>query len=316
VVPLRTYLEDTYGNIIRFVYRYLPLMSIHDKAIIAAEAAEAAGAQGKFWEMYELLYSRQADWAGLSAEDQVIIPKLTEYAAELGLDTERFQQELSGHIYRDAIVAGYEAFAQINPRLATPTFAVNNVFVQANEIEPVINLILLQDRMYTEPPPQVIDSEKDYTATIRTDRGDIVIELYADKAPVTVNSFVFLAQDGWYDGVTFHRVLPGFVAQSGDPTGSGGGYPGYRCSDEIYPTLKFDEPGVVGMASSGPDTDTVGSQFFITYDAIPELDGKYTIIGRVIQGMDVAESLTPRDPSQGAGLPPGDVIQTIIIEEK
>lgn len=316
MVPLRTYLEDTYGDNIRFVYRHLPLMSIHDKALIAAEAADAAGAQDKFWEMYELLYSRQGEWAGLPGEDQAIIPKLTEYAAELGLDTERFEQELNDHIYRDKIVADYEAFGQINPRIATPTFAVNSIFVQGNQIETVINLILMQDRMYTEAPPQVIDSKKDYVATIRTERGDIVIELYADKAPVTVNSFVFLAQGGWYDGVAFHRVIPGFVAQSGDPTGSGGGYPGYRCSDEIYPTLKFDKAGVVGMASGGPGTDTVGSQFFITYDAIPDLDGNYTIIGQVIEGMDVAESLTPRDPSQGAGLPPGDVIQTIIIEEK
>ena len=125
-----------------------------------------------------------------------------------------------------------------------------------------------------------------------------------------------MAQDGWYDGVAFHRVIPGFVAQAGDQTGSGGGHPGYRCSDEIYPTLKFDEPGVVGMASSGPGTDTVGSQFFITYDATPDLDGNYTIIGRVVEGMSVAESLTPRDPSQGMALPPGDVIQTITIEEK
>ncbi len=316
MLPLRTYLEDTYGENVRFVYRHLPLMSIHDKSTIAAETAEAAGAQGKFWEMYELLYNRQGDWAGLPGEDQVIIPKMVEYAAELGLDTERFQQELGDHIYRDKIIADYEAFGQINPQIATPTFVVNNVFVQGNQIETLINLILMQDRMYTEAPPQVTDSKKDYTATIRTERGDIVIELYADKAPVTVNSFVFLAQDGWYDDVIFHRVIPGFVAQTGDPTGSGGGYPGYRCSDEIYPTLKFDKAGVVGMASSGPGTDTVGSQFFITYGAIPELDGNYTIIGRVIEGMDVAESLTPRDPSQGMALPPGDVIQTIIIEEK
>jgi cyclophilin family peptidyl-prolyl cis-trans isomerase len=316
VAPLRTYLEDTYGDTIRFVYRYLPLMSIHDKAVISAEAAEAAGAQNKFWEMYELLYNRQAEWAALPGEGDAIIPQLTEYAAELGLDTEQFEQALSNHVYHDEIIAGYEAFAEINPRLATPTFAVNNVFVQANQVESLINLILLQDQMYPEPPPQVIDPEKDYTATIHTQRGDIVIDLYDDKAPVTVNSFVFLAQNGWYDNVTFYRVIPGFVAQTGDPTDSGGGYPGYRCSDEIYPTLKFDEPGVVGMASSGPGTDTVGSQFFITYDALPDLDGNYTIIGQVIEGMDVAESLTPRDPSQGAGiLPSGDVIQTITIEE-
>jgi cyclophilin family peptidyl-prolyl cis-trans isomerase len=316
VLPLRTYLEDTYGNTIRFVYRYLPLMSIHDKALIASEAAEAASAQGQFWEMYELLYNRQADWAGLSAEDDVIIPKMTEYAAELGLDTERFQQELNDHVYRDKIVADYEAYGQINSQIATPTFAVNNVFVSAGQVEALINLILLQGRMYTEAPPQVIDPGKDYTATIRTERGDIVIELYADKAPVTVNSFVFLAQEGWYDGVEFHRVIPSFVAQTGDPTNSGIGYPGYRCSDEIYPTLKFDKAGVVGMASSGPGTDSVGSQFFVTYGAIPELDGNYTIIGQVTQGMDVVENLTPRDPSQSMALPPGDVIETILIEEQ
>jgi cyclophilin family peptidyl-prolyl cis-trans isomerase len=315
MLPLRTYLEDTYGENVRFVYRHLPLTSLHDKAVIAAEASEAASAQGKFWEMYELLYERQGEWAALSAEDGVIIPKLVEYAAELGLDTGRFQQELSDHIYRDKIIADYEAFSQYG-RLSTPTFAVNNIFTSANQIGSVISLIGIQDRMYSAAPPQVIDSKKDYTATIRTARGDIVIELYANKAPVTVNSFAFLARNGWYDGVTFHRVLPDFVAQSGDPSGGGGGYPGYRCSDEIYPTLKFDKPGVVGMASSGPGTDTVGSQFFITYKAIPELDGNYTIIGQVVKGMDVAQSLTPRDPSQSMGLPPGDVIQTIIIEEK
>ncbi|MBN1812693.1 MAG: peptidylprolyl isomerase [Anaerolineae bacterium] len=309
------HLEDAYGDKVRVAYRHLPLISIHDKAVITAEASEAAGAQGQFFEMHDLLYERQGDWVGLSGEDEVIIPKMVEYAAELGLDTERFQQELNDHIYRDKILADYEAYGQFG-RLATPTYAVNNVFVSANEVSMVIDLTLMQDRMYTDTPPQIIDPKKDYTATIHTERGDIVIELYADKAPVTVNSFVFLAQSGWYDDVAFHRVIPGFVAQSGDPTGSGGGYPGYRCSDEIYPTLKFDKAGVVGMASSGPGTDTVGSQFFITYDAIPDLDDNYTIIGQVIEGMDVAESLTPRDPGQGMALPPGDVIQTITIEEK
>lgn len=315
VAKLRTHLEDAYGDQVSMAYRHLTLISIHDKAVITAEAAEAAGAQGKFFEMHDLLYERQEDWTGLSAEDDVIIPKMVEYAAELGLDTERFQQELKDHIYRDKIIADYEAYGEYG-RLATPTYAVNNVFVSANEVETVINLILLQDRTYDTAPPQVIDTDKDYTATIRTARGDIVIELYDDKAPVTVNSFVFLARDGWYDGVTFHRVIPGFVAQAGDPSGGGGGYPGYRCSDEIYPTLKFDGPGVVGMASSGPGTNTVGSQFFITYAAQPDLDGNYTIIGRVVEGMDVAESLTPRDPSQGTGPLKGDVIETITIQEK
>lgn len=301
------HLEDAYGDKVRVAYRHLPLISLHDKAVITAEAAEAAGAQGQFFEMHDLLYERQGDWAGLSGEDEVIISKMVEYAAELGLDTERFQQELNDHVYRDKILTDYEAYSQFG-RLATPTYAVNNVLVSANEVSVVIDLILLQDRMYTDAPPQVIDPEKDYTATIRTERGDIVIELYTKRAPVNVNSFVFLAQEGWYDGTTFYVVLPGTATQAGDPTNTGAGYPGYGCGAEIIPEYTFDKAGLVGLAPS--------SQFIITYSAVSQLDSEVTIIGKVVQGMDVAESLTPRDPSQGVALPPGDVVQTIIIKEK
>ncbi|MBN1179890.1 MAG: peptidylprolyl isomerase [Anaerolineae bacterium] len=205
--------------------------------------------------------------------------------------------------------------------MGTPSFVVNgriypfdwglsldalNFFVEAALLEPL---------QYDSPPPQVIDPLRDYIATIRTERGDIVIELYPESAPANVNSFVFLAQEGWYDGVTFHRVLPGFVAQAGDPTGTGAGNPGYQCDDEIDPGLSYDSAGVVGIANSGPGTGTGSSQFFITYDAVTELDGGYTIIGRVIEGMDVLESLTPRDPQSGA-TEPGDVIETIVVEER
>jgi cyclophilin family peptidyl-prolyl cis-trans isomerase len=257
--------------------------------------------------MYELLYERQAEWAALSAEDDVIIPKLVEYAAELGLDTERFQQDLTNHIYQDEIIADYEAYSEYG-RLATPTFAVNNVFVSANEIEAVINLIFLQDHMYDTVPSQVIDTNKGHTATIRTTRGDIVIELYTKRAPVNINSFAFLAQEGWYDGTTFYVVIPGTATQAGDPTNTGAGYPGYNCSAEIIPEFTFDTGGLVGLAPSG--------QFIITFDALSQLDGEITIIGKVVEGIDVAQNLTPRDPSQGMALPPGDAIETIIIEEK
>ena len=316
---MREFLEERYGDEIRFVYRHLPLISIHDKAVITAEAVEAASAQGKFWEMHDLLYERQGEWHSLSEDELETL--LVEYAEELSLDADRFAQELADHVYREKIMAGYEDYSQYG-QMATPTYVINNVFYPTQAfggfgmIESFINLLTLKDRMYTAPPPQVIDPDKDYVATIRTEHGDIVIELYADQVPVNVNSFVFLAQEGWYDGVTFHRVIPDFVAQAGDPTGSGMGSPGYRCDDEIVPTLTYDEAGVVGMASSGPGTSSIGSQFFITYDALPQLDGSYTIIGRVIEGMDVVESITPRDPSQGAGLPPGDIIETILIEEQ
>ena len=146
------------------------------------------------------------------------------------------------------------------------------------------------------------------------EKGDIQIQLYADKAPLAVNSFVFLARNGWFDGVTFHRVIPGYLAQTGDPSGTGLGGPGYYFKNEISADLKYDKPGVVGMANSGPDTN--GSQFFITYAPAPNLDRGYTIFGQVLKGMDVVESLTSRDPSQNANLPQGDKIINVTIEEK
>ena len=316
---LKDYLLDKYEGDIRFVYRHLPLISIHDKSVITAEGAEAAAAQGKFWEMYELLYSRQMEWNGLSEE--AMESTLIDYAEELELDTEQFAQELSEHVYRDAIMAGYEEYSQYG-RLATPTFVVNNTFYPTQELggfgllEPFISMLQIKDRMYDAPPEQVVEPGKDYVATIRTEHGDIVVKLFADLVPVNVNNFVFLAQEGWYNGVTFHRVITDFVAQGGDPSGSGMGSPGYRCSDEIVPELTYDEPGMVGMASGGPGTASIGSQFFITYAPLPQLTGNYTIIGQVIEGMDVLKQLTPRDPQQNPGAPPGDVIETIVIEEQ
>ncbi len=162
-------------------------------------------------------------------------------------------------------------------------------------------------------PAMQIDVSKSYTATLHTVKGDIVIELLPQAAPVTVNNFVFLARQHYYDGVTFHRVLPGFMAQGGDPTGTGSGGPGYFIPNEDS-DLTFDGPGVVAMANSGRDRN--GSQFFITYAAQPSLDGGYTIFGLVTGGMDVVQSITPRDPSKTPNAPPGDKINSITIEEK
>ncbi|MBF8282119.1 MAG: peptidyl-prolyl cis-trans isomerase B [Anaerolineales bacterium] len=162
-------------------------------------------------------------------------------------------------------------------------------------------------------PAMQIDVSKSYTATLHTVKGDIVIELLPQAAPVTVNNFVFLARQHYYDGVTFHRVLPGFMAQGGDPTGDGTGGPGYFIPNEDS-DLTFDGPGVVAMANSGRDRN--GSQFFITYAAQPSLDGGYTIFGLVTGGMDVVQSIPPRDPSTTPNAPPGDKINSITIEEK
>jgi peptidyl-prolyl cis-trans isomerase B (cyclophilin B) len=167
--------------------------------------------------------------------------------------------------------------------------------------------------MYDAPPEMQIDPEKTYIATISVaDKGDIVIELFADKAPVTVNNFVFLAREGFYDNTTFHRVLSGFMAQGGDPTGTGMGGPGYAFEDEFHPDLRHDSAGILSMANSGPNTN--GSQFFITHVPTPHLDDRHSVFGKVIEGMDVLMALTLRDPNQSPGYY-GDIIETITITQ-
>ena len=162
------------------------------------------------------------------------------------------------------------------------------------------------------PPVGALDTSKSYTATFKTEKGDFTIELFDDEAPLTVENFVNLARIGFYDGVTFHRVIEGFMAQGGDPTGTGGGGPGYRFKDEFSPNRTHDGPGVLSMANSGAGTN--GSQFFITFEATPHLDGKHSVFGKVIEGMSVVNSLTVRDP--GTATKPGDAIVTVEITEK
>jgi cyclophilin family peptidyl-prolyl cis-trans isomerase len=166
-------------------------------------------------------------------------------------------------------------------------------------------------KRYDAAPEMTIDPSKSYVARLQTDKGEIAIRLRTDIAPVSVNSFVFLAREGFYDGCTFHRVLPGFVAQGGDPTGSGSGGPGYTIPDELS-DVPFGE-GTLGMANAGPNTN--GSQFFIGLGDAPHLTGRYTVFGEVTEGLDVVQAITPRDPSRGGNLPPGDAIQSVSIDE-
>lgn len=152
----------------------------------------------------------------------------------------------------------------------------------------------LEPKQWSKPPEMQIDPTKKYQATLHTDKGDIVVELFADKTPRTVNNFVFLASQGFYDNTIFHRVIGNFMAQGGDPTGSGRGGPGYRFADEFVPGLRHDKPGILSMANAGKDTN--GSQFFITHVPTPWLDNKHSVFGKVIQGMDVLLSIPERDP--------------------
>ena len=166
-------------------------------------------------------------------------------------------------------------------------------------------------KTYSAPPSMNIDSKKRYTAMFKTEKGDFEVELYADKAPATVNNFVFLARDGFYNGVTFHRVIKDFMAQAGDPTGTGTGGPGYKFADEFHPELKHSQPGILSMANAGRNTN--GSQFFITHVPTPWLDGKHAVFGQVVKGMEVVRSIPERDP--GRAREPGVKILTVEIRE-
>jgi cyclophilin family peptidyl-prolyl cis-trans isomerase len=297
------------------------LTSIHSNAHKAAEAAEAAGNQGAFWEYHDLLFERITAWSSL--EQAAARDYFVGLAEELGLDGDRFATELDEGVFAD-YVSTLEQEALGLGISSTPSAIINGQLAQGlpqdfaiwdNFVSGQVQLSLLEARQYDAPPPMSIDLDATYFARVEMESGEeFVIELLPKSAPQTVNSFVFLAEEGWFDGVTFHRVLPGFVAQTGDPSGTGFGGPGYTIPNEIDETLAHDEAGTVAMANSGPDTN--GSQWYITYAEASQLDGGYTIFGRVVEGMDVVERITPRDPNQNPNLPPGDKIIRISIESE
>jgi peptidyl-prolyl cis-trans isomerase B (cyclophilin B) len=158
-------------------------------------------------------------------------------------------------------------------------------------------------KQWNNPPAMQIDPKKVYLATVETERGDVELELYPEHAPKTVNNFVFLAGEGFYDGVTFHRVIANFVVQGGDPTGTGTGGPGYRFEDEVKGNPLKHEAGVISMANAGPNTN--GSQFFITHSPQPHLNGRHTVFGKVVKGMDVVNAIRQ-----------GDAMTRVTVHEK
>ena len=316
LAPVLAQLTSEHPEDVRIVFRHFPLMSVYDKSALAAQAAEAAGKQGQFWEMHDLLFAQQGEWNALSPED--FKQWLSAQVVLLGLDAGRFNTDLTDEDIITRIQKAWEDGKKtILP--GTPFLLINGQIYPGprdyNSLDQIVRLITLGKRQFTYCPPLVIDPHKEYIAKLHTEKGDVYIQLYPDKAPLAVNSFVFLARQGWFDDIAFHRVIAGFVAQSGDPSGTGKGNPGYFFRNEIDLSLTFDRPGVVGMANSGADTN--GSQFFITYASAPHLDGKYTIFGQVLSGMDVLENLSPRgDPQPGVNLAPGDKLINVTIEEK
>jgi len=314
LAPVLGQLSRTFPQDVQIVYRHFPLQG-HDKTMLASQAAEAAGLQGKFWEMHDAIFAGQDTWSQFSPDR--FETWLVEQAKGLGLDTTKFEADLKS----DAIVKKVtqaQTDAMNIPIPGTPFLLINGKPYEgprdAESLTDIVRLNLLEERQYTECPPMTIDPKKMYTATIKTDAGDIVVQLFPDKAPVTVNSFVFLARNRWFDNTIFYRVIPGSYAQAGDPSGSGFGGPGYLFSNEITATSRFDKPGLVAMYNTGPNSN--GSQFFIVFGPASYGDGQYTIFGQVIQGLDIAEKLNPRDPGLGGVLPAASRILSVTIVEK
>jgi len=328
-----TRLREEYPDDLRVVYRHFPLITVYNKTLIAAEAAETVGAQGKFWEMHDLLFNRQADWIELS--QSAFVAWLNTQAKSLDLDYDQFSADFQAGKYLQTVATAHNTALSI-PLPGVPFLILNGRPYEGPvdhwSLAALIRLEKLKQRQFQSPPPDLINPFGQYTATLQTVKGEVVIELLAEKAPLTVNNFVFLAQANWFDGITFYAVRPKPdlrcwdylgpnadaipIVQTGDPSETGLGGPGYLIPDEINPDLNFDAAGWVGMVNNGPNAN--GSQFFITLAAMPELNGRHTLFGKVVnsEGLGVLSRLTPRDPCADPEAPSGDLITSVHIEEK
>jgi cyclophilin family peptidyl-prolyl cis-trans isomerase/protein-disulfide isomerase len=314
--PVLEQLHKDFPEDLRIVYRHFPLVTIHDKAVLGTQASEAAGRQGKFWEMHNLLFTTQNEWEAFTPDD--FKTWVNERAEELDLDSEQFQADFDSEDLVKLAQDAWEHGSSVGFP-GTPMILFNGNYYSGplsySNVSAIIRLMLLEKRQFPVCPPLEIDRSKQYIATLETAKGEIKVELFPEEAPLAVNNFVFLARNGWFDDITFHRVLSDYIVQSGDPTGTGFGSPGYAFDNEISPDLQFDRAGLLAMANAGPGSN--GSQFFITLAPTPNLDGDYTIFGRVVEGMEVVKQLTPRNPDQSdLNLPPGDELITVTIEEK
>ena len=304
-------LLETFPESIKVVFRHLPLPSIHGLAFISGMAGEAASAQGKFWEMHDFLYASQSQWNSLSEED--FTDWILLQAESMGMDVDQFEADLKNKEDR----AKLEELTTYRLELGmhyTPFVVVNDRVYRDNNPNLFGLIGIYEYDGFEECPPWVIDPEKSYTAVLDTSAGEIQMDLFADVAPLAVNSFVFLSQEGWYDGVYFHRVVEDFVAQAGDPSGLGAVGPGYTFDNETGNGLSFDSAGVLGMANAGANTN--GSQFFITLGPTMDLDGGYTIFGEVKEeSLAVLDEIVLRDPNTAVDFEGATIINGIAIVE-
>jgi cyclophilin family peptidyl-prolyl cis-trans isomerase/protein-disulfide isomerase len=321
--PIFNAVAKAYPNDVRLVFRHWPLTSLHDKAVQAAEAAEAAGRQGKFFEMTEFLFTNQAEWSGKSAAD--FTSWLNGKVSTLGLNAANFATDwkdsaIVQKVNTDLAVSN-QLFGELSKAMpeaggfGTPTLFINNYLFVAQQrtvesISLIINLLKSNKANTLECPATTIDASKDYFATLTTNKGDIVIDLLEKVAPTSVNSFVNLAQKGWFNNNIFFANDQ--IVLSGDKSNTGYGGPGYATKDEINPAYTFDKEGMVGLPNFGPGTN--GSQFFINKAAFSAINGRYSIFGTVTKGMEVVKSLVSYDETKPVDT--ADKILSVVISTK
>jgi cyclophilin family peptidyl-prolyl cis-trans isomerase/predicted DsbA family dithiol-disulfide isomerase len=300
---------------LRLIFRHFPLIPIHDKADLAGSAAEIAGRENRFWEMHDALFERRDEWAKLSRD--AFIEWVSNVAGSLELDSERFKIDLTSGEYQSMMLAAYQGGNEAGIP-GTPFIFFNGEWYRlspnATNLEASIRLEILSNMQYSQPPLVEFHEGELVFAHLELDQGEIVIQLFPEHAPATVASFIFLAEQGWFEGSGFYSVEPGISVEAGDPSGTGLGGPGYLLLDEVSDTLSFDEIGMLAMSSSGPNTN--GSRFFINLTPLPHLNGSRTIFGRVLEGLNLLKTLRERDPYQDLFQPYELTIQSVSIDKR
>lgn len=307
-------LQTLHPQDLRLVFRHFPLLEQHDKASLAGQLAEQAAAQGAFWTVHDLLFQQRSEWVNLAPEDFMVWA--AEQAQVVGLDDQAIQSALADGRYADRMVEAYREGLAMGIPTAPFLLLDGEPYMlppELNYLEAAVRLQLLSARQFSDYPTFDIDLGREYLATLKLNRGEVVLQLYPQLAPLAVNSFVFLARQGWYDGNDLYQVQPGVFVESGDPTGTGLGDPGYHFAMEPSPSLRFDEPGMAALVPTSPETN--GGRFFISLAPLPQLNGARTIFGRVMQGLELLRDLPARDPLLNLLDPSDGVLEGIEIEE-
>lgn len=305
--PFINSLLEQYPDTFRVVFRHLPLPSIHPLAFISAMAAEAAGAQGLFWEFGEFLYTQQSVWSGLSESD--FSEWVVGQAEMMGMDPEQFELDLLDEEKRAELESQTNEYLSMGMNYIP--FVIHNGKIMRSYYTLTQYILVHNLEGYDTCPAWVVSPTKTYTAKINTDAGEILVDLDLEGAPLAVNSFVFLARNGWFENVKFYNVVEGFIAQAGDVERYG---PGFTVPIETGSDLSFESGGVLGMLSTG--TESITNHFFITLGAAATLDGHYSAFGRVQENsMDILNDIVVIDASTNPDLDNATVIHSVEIIE-